>query len=133
MNGDKNYILDTNILIYYFEGKISLDDIFKTATFIGISIVSYIEFLGYNKLSKEDIFKFHSFVKLITVIELPNLKTHSDFYDLIISNKRKYNIKPPAIVFGFSGQSVNHQKNAMAAKSGQELKNKIYRLFLMRC
>ncbi len=101
MNGDKNYILDTNILIYYFEGKISLDDIFKTATFIGISIVSYIEFLGYNKLSKEDIFKFHSFVKLITVIELPNLKTHSDFYDLIISNKRKYNIKlPDSLIVG---------------------------------
>ena len=101
MNGDKNYILDTNILIYYFEGKISLDDIFKTSTFIGISIVSYIEFLGYNKLSKEDIFKFHSFVKLITVIELPNLKTHSDFYDLIISNKRKYNIKlPDSLIVG---------------------------------
>ena len=101
MNGDKNYILDTNILIYYFEGKISLDDIFKTATFIGISIVSYIEFLGYSKLSKEDIFKFHSFVKLITVIEQPNLKTHSDFYDLIISNKRKYNIKlPDSLIVG---------------------------------
>ena len=54
-----------------------------------------------NKLSKEDIFKFHSFVKLITVIELPNLKTHSDFYDLIISNKRKYNIKlPDSLIVG---------------------------------
>ena len=106
MNGDKNYILDTNILIYYFEGKISLDAIFKTATFIGISIVSYIEFLGYAKLSKEDISKFNAFVKLITVIELPILKTHHDFYDLVISIKRKHKIKLPDCLI--VGQAVSN-------------------------
>lgn len=95
MNGDNNYIIDTNILIYYFEGRISLDFIFKKATFIGISIVSYIEFLGYPKLTKSDISKFDAFIKLITVMELPKFHSHSDFYDLIISIKRNYKIKLP--------------------------------------
>ena len=119
MNGDKNYILDTNILIYYFEGKISLEAIFKTATFIGISIVSYIEFLGYAKLGKEDISKFNSFVKLITVIELPILKTHHDFYDLVISIKRKHKIKLPDCLI--VGQAISH--NCILISKDSQLNN----------
>lgn len=49
-----NYILDTNILVYFFEGNPTAGKIIKNAEFI-ISAITYIEILsnpGYSKIQR---------------------------------------------------------------------------------
>ena len=54
MNGD-NVLLDTNIIIYLSKGKISEDIVLNKYKKIYISVITYMEVLGYNfKNNKEE-------------------------------------------------------------------------------
>jgi len=53
MNGNR-YILDTNAVISLLKGNNFLLNIAENAEWVGISIISYIEFLAFPELSDED-------------------------------------------------------------------------------
>lgn len=88
----KKYLIDTNILIY-----VSKNAILETSTdFINkifnesfkISIISEIEYLGWNKFSAEDIDTAQKFLELAEIFQL-----NKEIKDLSIKLKQKYNIK----------------------------------------
>jgi len=96
MNGNR-YIFDTNAVISLLKGNSYFLDVAENAEWIGISIISYLEFMAFPDLSDEDKSLFESFVRRIEVVGLGinDLK----LIDKIIKIKIKYRIKlPDAII-----------------------------------
>ena len=95
----KNYLLDTNTVIYYLQGQFSssankfMDGVFKHHA-PSISIITEIELLCWETNSKEDMHILNQFIKDAQVFELDNnikIKT--------ITIRRAYKIKlPDAII-----------------------------------
>lgn len=93
----KKYLIDTNILIYYFADTIPqkevamVEEIFKTS--FGISIITKIEFLGWGKHTKEGYEKAKEFLGYAKTIQLNNkIAEHS------IELRRNCKIKLPDAV-----------------------------------
>lgn len=100
MNGKEKYLIDTNILIYFFDGKLSETQkeiviIFFKQSF-NISIISKIEFLGFKDyLDKDKYKKAKEFINNAEVFQLSN-----EMVDQIITIKQKYNIKLGDAIIG---------------------------------
>ncbi len=97
MNG-RRYILDTNAVVALLKGNKSLLDCIEQAEWVGISIISKIEFLVFPGLTESDGKLFKEFLGRISVIDL----SHGDEYLIskIIDVRQSYKkIKlPDAII-----------------------------------
>ncbi len=73
---DKRFLIDTNIIIYYLDGKIpnnhtdKINNIFATS--FNISTISKIEILGWHKISDDIKFKIEKFIKQANVLYIDN-------------------------------------------------------------
>lgn len=84
-------LLDTNIILYYLEGKLA-DNLPKAEYYI--SVITEIELLSYPTLSKADETKIKSFIAELTVVDVK-----SSIKDLTIEIKNTYALKiPDAII-----------------------------------
>ena len=92
------YLFDTNILIYFFNGSLSEDikeDISEMLkqSFI-ISVISKMEFLGFNRFTSEQKERAAQFLSFAKVIPLED-----NIVDSVIKMKQIQNIKlPDAII-----------------------------------
>jgi predicted nucleic acid-binding protein len=97
MNG-RRYILDTNSIVALLKGNESLLECIEQAEWVGISIISKIEFLAFPDLTESDGKLFKEFQERIDVIDL----SHIDEYLIskIIDIRKSYKkIKlPDAII-----------------------------------
>jgi predicted nucleic acid-binding protein len=88
----QEYLIDTNILIYEFQDSFPsecvefIDKIFDES--FNISIISEIEFLGWNGFSKKDLQDADDFLDFACVYPL-----NSEIKNLAIKIKQKYNTK----------------------------------------
>jgi len=95
--GVTRYLFDTNILIYYFADAIpaaelkKLEGILKTS--FNISIITKIEFFGFEKFLQEDFSQELEFLGHATVIPLTE-----EIADIAIDLRRKSRIKLPDAV-----------------------------------
>lgn len=71
MNGDR-WLLDTNAVVALLGGATGLSDRLRTASWIGISIISRIEFLAFRGLVPDDVDAFGRFLQRIEVVGLTN-------------------------------------------------------------
>jgi len=86
-----NYIIDTNILILFFSGK--LQEPLPSAK-MGISVISEIEILSYPCLSTKDEQQLKAILSGLTCFSLTN-----EIKEQTIQLKRQYKIKlPDAII-----------------------------------
>jgi len=92
------YLVDTNILIYYFNGSLSstaeknISKILKNS-FI-ISVISKMEFLGFDKFKIKEKLKAAQFLSYANVIPLKD-----DIVDYVIQIRQNKKIKlPDAII-----------------------------------
>jgi tRNA(fMet)-specific endonuclease VapC len=53
MNG-KRYLLDTNAIVALLQGSPTLVELLQNAEWVGISVISQIEFLAFSGLSQRD-------------------------------------------------------------------------------
>jgi predicted nucleic acid-binding protein len=100
MSGIGKYLIDTNILIYFFDGKLSESQKERVISFFkesfNISIISKIEFLGFKEyLDKGKLEKAKEFISNAQVVQFSN-----DLADTIIDIKQKYNTKLGDAVIG---------------------------------
>jgi len=96
MNG-KRYLLDTNAVVALLQGNNKLLNLLQNAKWIGIFVITQIEFLAFSGLSDEDKHIFSQFLQRIDVIELASKQ--SELIDLIIKLQQQYRIKlPDAII-----------------------------------
>ena len=69
---DLTYLLDTNSLIYYFQGAPQMDAVFRQIETgdarAVVSIITVIELLGYPKLTRHDETRIRSLLTELTVV-----------------------------------------------------------------
>jgi len=98
MNG-KRYLLDTNAVVILLQGGRQVLEYIKEAEWIGISVLSQIEFLSFSGLTENDKFCFDKFLHRIEVIDLNSDKT--ELLDEIIRLRQQYHLKlPDTIIAG---------------------------------
>lgn len=103
---DKEYLVDTNILIYYFADAIPkkelnrIEKLFMTS--FNISIITKIEFLGWGKHTEIGFEKARKFVGFAKVIPLTN-----EIANLTIDLRRKCMIKLPDLVIAATALNKN--------------------------
>ena len=107
MNGTEKYLIDTNILIYFFDGKLNGEQrknvikIFEQS--FNISVISKIEFLGFKDFM--DSTKYNNakeFIGLANVIPLSD-----NLIDTIIQIKQHWNLKLGDAIIGASAIENN--------------------------
>ena len=94
----KKYLIDTNILIYYFANQIPKKELSKIEIifeeFFNVSIITKIEFLGWNKHTENGFLKSKEFINNANVINI-----NDEIADSTIKIRRETNVKlPDAII-----------------------------------
>ncbi|MEL6880774.1 MAG: twitching motility protein PilT, partial [Cyanobacteria bacterium J06607_10] len=69
MSGNR-YLIDTNAIVVLLQGNNQLAQLLKQASWLGISVISQIEFLAFPKLSQADQQLFEAFLQRVEVIDL---------------------------------------------------------------
>ncbi|MEH2215244.1 type II toxin-antitoxin system VapC family toxin [Nostoc sp.] len=104
MSGSR-YLLDTNAIVALLQGNSKLLQLLQNADWIGISIISKIEFLAFSGLSQGDRQLFEQFIQRVEVVSL----TASDtmLIDQIIQLRQQYRLKlPDAIIAAMALQAI---------------------------
>jgi tRNA(fMet)-specific endonuclease VapC len=97
MSGNRRYLLDTNAIIALLAGQSTVLELTHQAEWIGISIISQLEFLAFEGLTKADENLFEQFKQRVDVIELSN--RHPQLIEWIIEFRKQYRLKlPDAII-----------------------------------
>lgn len=106
MGPDMKYLIDTNILIYYFNGSLSVAAKEKITAMLtddfNISIISKMEFLGFSRFDfreKKEAARFISFANVLPLSEAVAERT--------IQLKQSAKIKLPDAIIGATALSHN--------------------------
>lgn len=96
------YLLDTNIVIYFFNGITddeSLIDILQDS--FNISIITKIEFLSWQKLFKDETLnqKAIQYISNATIYDLDEIVANKT-----IENRQQYKMKTPDAIIGATAQ-----------------------------
>ena len=103
MNGNR-YLLDTNAVIALLQGDKKIIEILKPAVWIGISIITQLEFLVFPDLSSQDKELFEKFLQKVAVIGLA--REEEDIIRYCVKYRQEYRIKlPDAIIAATSKQN----------------------------
>lgn len=105
MNGKPRIILDTNAVVSLLSGNRELAALLESAEYVGISIVSYLEFLAFDGLSDEDCKCFKRFCERVEVVELKH--DNSDLIEKALSLRKKHRMKLPDAIIGATAISNN--------------------------
>lgn len=96
MSGNRRFILDTNAIISLLTGNIDLAKRLDNADYVGISIISYFEFLVFEDLTEKDRYCFYTFCEKVEVIPLNN---ENKQFESHVVNYRNHRLKlPDAII-----------------------------------
>lgn len=98
MNGKNNrYLLDTNAVVALLQGHTGLMQQLADAAWVGISIITQLEFLAFPALSATDAEYFRQFAQRVNVIGLTPYATA--YLQTIVQIRQHYRLKlPDAII-----------------------------------
>ena len=95
MNG--KYLLDTNAVVGLLRGNTSLIQILQKATWVGISVITELEFLSFPELVTQDELLFQQFKSRVEVVDLQS--SDMKMISRIIEIRRSAKVKlPDAII-----------------------------------
>ena len=96
MSGER-YLLDTNAIVCLLRGDQALQQRLRQAEWVGISILSQIEFLAFPNLGADDRSIFQQFSASIDVVGLD--RAQPDLIDRVVRLRAQYRLKlPDAII-----------------------------------
>lgn len=95
MNGNR-YLLDTNAIIYLLKGNVRILKKLKYAEWVGVSIISYIEFMAFPELSKHDQELFNAFIDRVKICDLTY--HGKSLINWIFELRKKYRLPLPDII-----------------------------------
>ena len=91
------YLLDTNAVVYLLRGGNALQQRLESAEWVGISILSQIEFLAFPNLNENDRRTFQEFSDAVEVVGLG--RTERALIDRIVNLRAQHRLKlPDAII-----------------------------------
>lgn len=99
MSGDR-YLLDTNAIIALLSGNQTLVDLTASATWLGISIISQLEFLAFENLSSADQDLFEVFLQRVEVVDLS--QQNVALLDKVIELRKTSRLKLPDAIIAAS-------------------------------
>ncbi|MEH2313521.1 PIN domain-containing protein [Nostoc sp.] len=103
MNGNR-YVLDTNAIVALLQGNLQLIQLLQNADWIGVSVISQIEFLAFAGLGQNDRQLFQQFLQQVEVIGL--VVTDTVFIEKIIEIRQQFRLKlPDAIIAAMAIQN----------------------------
>lgn len=103
MSGNR-YLLDTNAIVALLQGTTQLVQLLRNADWIGISVISQIEFLAFSGLGQNDRQLFQQFLQRIEVIGLVSID--AELIEKIIEIRQQYRLKlPDAIIAAMAIQN----------------------------
>lgn len=105
MSGKRRYVLDTNAIVALIAGNQEVLALCKGADYVGISVISYLEFLVFDGLSDTDRKSFESFCARVEVVPLPSDNT--TFLTRILELRRLHRLKLPDAIIGATALSRN--------------------------
>ncbi|RCJ31077.1 twitching motility protein PilT [Nostoc punctiforme NIES-2108] len=104
MSGSR-YLLDTNAIVALLQGNSKLLQLLQNADWIGISIISKIEFLAFSQLSQGDRQLFEQFIQRVEVVSL--MADDTVLIEQIIQLRQQYRLKlPDAIIAAMTLQAA---------------------------
>lgn len=95
MSGNR-YVLDTNAIVALLQGNIQLVELLKDADWIGVSVISKIEFLVFPGLTQEDRQIFEQFLQRVEVLGL--VAIDAVLIEKIIEIRQQHRLKLPDAV-----------------------------------
>jgi tRNA(fMet)-specific endonuclease VapC len=96
MSGER-YLLDTNAVVALLRGDQSLQQRLQDADWVGISILSEIEFLAFPNISSQDRQALHQFANEVEVVGIDH--SSGALIDRIVSLRQQHKLKlPDAII-----------------------------------
>lgn len=103
MRGER-YLLDTNAIIALLQGNEQLTQLLQDAEWVGISIISQIEFLAFGGLSEADRQIFNEFLHRVEVVWIES--SQPSLIDLTIQLRQQYRLRlPDALIAATSIES----------------------------
>ncbi len=98
MSGSRRFLLDTNAVVALLAGNRKLAGQLETAEYVGISVISYLEFLSFEDLSDSDRACFASFCERVEIVALAH--KDSDLIALAIDLRTRHRLKLPDAIIG---------------------------------
>ncbi|WP_293353419.1 MULTISPECIES: type II toxin-antitoxin system VapC family toxin [unclassified Microcoleus] len=95
MSGNR-YVLDTNAIVALLQGNIQLVELLKDADWIGVSVISQIEFLVFPGLTQDDRQIFEQFLQRVEVLGLGAMD--AILIEKIIEIRQQHRLKLPDAV-----------------------------------
>lgn len=97
MNGKRRFLLDTNAVVSLLSGNQQLATKLESAEFVGISVVTYLEFLAFDGLTDEDRKHFKQFCSRVEIVPL----THDgDLAEKTLLLRTQHRLKIPDAIIG---------------------------------
>ena len=113
MNGNR-YVLDTNAIVALLQGNTQLVQLLQNANWIGISVISQIEFLVFSGLTESDLQLFQQFIRRVEIVGLTAGDTA--LIENIIEIRQQYRLKLPDAVIA----AITIQNSAILVTADQE-------------
>lgn len=101
MNNQKKYFIDTNGIIALLNGNENVQQIINGAEWLGISVISILEFRSYSNLLVEDINLFNTFLQRVFIENIQYPKK-TLFIETISSIRISYKLKLPDAIIAAS-------------------------------
>lgn len=97
MSGKPRFVLDTNAVVALLNGNRELAARLEAAAYVGISVVTYLEFLAFEGLTREDLKNFKQFCSRVETVPL----VHNDeLADNALSLRTRHRLKLPDAIIG---------------------------------
>ena len=110
MNGNR-YVLDTNAIVALLQGNIQLRELLKDAEWLGVSVISQIEFLVFPGLTQDDRQIFEQFLQRVEVLGLAAID--AVLIEKIIEIRQQYRLKLPDAVI--AAMAIQNSANLVTA------------------
>jgi len=110
----KRFLLDTNAIVALLQGNPELTQLLGNADWIGISIISQIEFLAFSGLTQSDRQLFQQFLQRVAVVDL--VANDAALIEKIIEVRQQYRLKLPDTVIA----AMTIQNSATLVTADQE-------------
>ena len=110
MSGER-YLLDTNAIVALLQGNLQLLQLLQNATWIGISVISQIEFLVFSGLTAADRQLFQQFLQRVEVVGLGAIDT--GLIEKIIEIRQRDRLKLPDAAI--AAMAIQNSANLVSA------------------
>lgn len=103
MSGNKAVLLDSNIVIYLSQKKLSINEVFEDDKSYHISLVTYMEILSYNFISKKEEQFIKQLLSLFHIIDITR-----EIAEKVIDLKKIRKIKLPDAIIVATALAYNY-------------------------